>query len=168
MRPARRRSRASRGRLRAADIVSHPWPIFPHPKGKDFVDLDEDQTVQDLLNAVADGFDLPELAKRYTTAGMGPSQGRHAALNALRIVQSANGGSLEAATTTQRPPFLPESFAQLAGRGFEPYRLTAMHHRHLELGAEMMVAGLWYRPAFYGSREAIARGGRAPSARMWG
>jgi sarcosine oxidase subunit alpha len=145
----------------SADIVSNPWPIFPHPKGKDFVDLDEDQTVQDLLNAVADGFDSPELAKRYTTAGMGPSQGRHAALNALRIVQSANGGSLEAATTTQRPPFLPESFAQLAGRGFEPYRLTPMHLRHLELGAEMMLAGLWYRPAFYGSRDAIAEEVRA-------
>lgn len=144
-----------------ADIVSHPWPIFPHPKGKDFVDLDEDQTVQDLRNAVADGFDSPELAKRYTTAGMGPSQGRHAALNALRIVRSAKGGSLDAATTTQRPPFLPESFAHLAGRGFEPYRLTPMHHRHLELGAEMMVAGLWYRPAFYGSRDAIAEEVRA-------
>ena len=72
--------RASRRRLARADIVSHAWPIFPHPKGKDFVDLDEDETVQDLLNAVADGFDSPELAKRYTTAGMGPSQGRHAAL----------------------------------------------------------------------------------------
>ena len=75
-----------------ADIVSHAWPIFPHRKGKDFVDLDEDVTVRDLLNAVGDGFDSPELAKRYTTAGMGPSQGRHAALHAMRIVQSANGG----------------------------------------------------------------------------
>jgi len=142
------------GRPRAmptADVVSHPWPIFPHPKGKAFVDLDEDQTVQDLVNAVADGFDDPELAKRYTTTAMGPSQGRHSALNALRIVQSANGrGVAQVTTTTQRPPFMPESFAVLAGRGFEPARLTPMHHRHLELGAEMIVAGLWYRPAYYG------------------
>ena len=54
-------------------------------------------------------------------------------------------------TTTQRPPFLPESFGHLAGRGFEPARLTAMHHRHLALGARMMPAGLWYRPAYYGA-----------------
>src|SRR5690606_30625827 len=35
----------------------------------------------------------------------------------------------------------------------EPERHTAMHHRHLELGAQMMPAGLWYRPAFYGRPE---------------
>src|SRR5690606_16653851 len=31
---------------------SHPWPIFPHPKGKDFVDFDEDLQVVDIRNAV--------------------------------------------------------------------------------------------------------------------
>ena len=132
---------------------SHPWPIFPHASGKDFVDFDEDQTVGDLLNAMADGFDDPELAKRYTTTAMGPSQGRHSALNALRIVRRASplGPEAVGVTTTQRPPFLPESFGHLAGRGFEPARLTAMHHQHLALGARMMPAGLWYRPAYYGT-----------------
>ena len=94
-RRARRRRRrwCRRHRRKFADAVgepecrSHPWPIFPHPSGKDFVDFDEDQTVADLLNAIADGFDDPELAKRYTTTAMGPSQGRHSALNALRIVR---------------------------------------------------------------------------------
>ena len=43
-----------------------------------------------------------------------------------------------------------EKFAHLAGRGFDPVRHTAMHHRHLELGARMMVAGAWLRPAYYG------------------
>ena len=27
-----------------------------------------------------------------------------------------------------------------------------MHHRHLELGAQMMPAGLWRRPAYYGQK----------------
>ena len=131
---------------------SHAWPVFPHPAGKDFVDFDEDQTVGDLLNAMADGFDDPELAKRYTTTAMGPSQGRHSALNALRILrrESPLGPDSVGVTTTQRPPFLPESFGHLAGRGFEPARLTAIHQRHLALGARMMPAGLWYRPAYYG------------------
>ena len=133
------------------DSLNHPWPIFPHPKGKDFVDFDEDQTVRDLENAVADGFEDIELVKRYTTTGMGPSQGRHSALNAVRITAKANGRGLPGAVvTTQRPPFKPESFAHLAGRGFEPVRHTAMHHRHLDLGAQMMPAGLWMRPAYYG------------------
>lgn len=139
----------------APESRSHPWPIFPHPVGKDFVDFDEDQTVGDLLNAIADGFDDPELAKRYTTIAMGPSQGRHSALNALRILRRASplGAAIADTTTTQRPPFLPESFAHLAGRGFEPTRLTAMHQRHLALGGRMMPAGLWLRPAYYGTPE---------------
>jgi sarcosine oxidase subunit alpha len=28
--------------------VAHPWPIFNHPKGRDFVDFDEDLQVKDL------------------------------------------------------------------------------------------------------------------------
>ena len=52
--------------------------------------------------------------------------------------------------TTQRPPYTPEKFGHMAGRVFEPERRTAMHHRHLELGAQMMPAGLWWRPAYYG------------------
>ncbi|MFO1039443.1 MAG: 2Fe-2S iron-sulfur cluster-binding protein [Geminicoccaceae bacterium] len=142
----------------AAECHSHPWPIFPHPKGKDFVDVDEDQTVHDLLDAVSDGFDSPELAKRYTTTGMGPSQGRLSSLNALRIVQKAAGRPAGGApVTTQRPPFLPESFGVLAGRGFEPTRLTAMHHQHVALGAQQTPAGLWLRPAYYGPPESRER-----------
>jgi len=146
---------------RGALPVNHPWPIFPHPKGKDFVDFDEDQTVQDVAHAVADGFEDVELMKRYTTVGMGPSQGRHSALNAVRLASKFKGRGLSGvATTTQRPPFRPIGFAHLAGRGFEPVRHTAMHARHLELGARMMPAGLWLRPAYYGrpsEREAAIR-----------
>ncbi len=131
--------------------VNHPYPIFPHPKGRDFVDFDEDQTVADLQNAVADGFEHPELAKRYSTVGMGPSQGRLSALNALRIVQKCNGDDLAGAgVTTQRPPFKPISFGVLAGRSFEPERLTPMHRWHADNGAAFIPAGFWKRPAYYG------------------
>jgi len=132
-------------------VVNHPWPICPHKKGKDFVDFDEDQTVADLENAVADGFEHPELAKRYSTTGMGPSQGRLSSLNALRIVQRINGKPLGGtAVTTQRPPYKPVPFSLLAGRSFQPERLTPMHHWHLQQNAVMMPAGLWQRPAYYG------------------
>lgn len=132
---------------------SHPWPIFPHPKGKDFVDFDEDLQVADIRNAVSEGYDHIELVKRYSTIGMGPSQGRHSALNAARLTAEATGRDLEAVgQTTSRPPFVAEKMGVLAGRGFEPVRLTAMHHRHLELGARMMPAGLWMRPAYYGAK----------------
>jgi sarcosine oxidase subunit alpha len=140
---------------RGAAGQTHPWPIFAHGKGKDFVDYDEDLQVKDLVNGIADGYDDIELLKRYSTVGMGPSQGRHSAVAAVRILARETGTDLgRLSVTTQRPPYMPEKFALLAGRGFEQERHTAMHHRHLELGARMMVAGLWYRPAFYGKVEA--------------
>ena len=131
--------------------VNHPWPIFPHAKGKDFVDFDEDLQVKDIVNAVADGYGELELVKRFSTVGMGPSQGRHAALATARLVAKETKRSVaEIGVTTARPPFTGEKLGVLAGRSFEPERLTAMHGRHLESGAQMMTAGLWWRPAYYG------------------
>ena len=133
-----------------SDGVNHPYPIFPHRSGKDFVDFDEDQTVADLQNAVADGFEHAELAKRYSTVGMGPSQGRLSSLNALRIVQRCSGADLAGASvTTQRPPFKPVLFGLLAGRSFEPERLTPMHAWHADNDAVFLSAGMWKRPACY-------------------
>ncbi len=137
-----------------ADGVNHPWPILRHPKGKDFVDFDEDLQTADIVNAVAEGYDELELVKRFSTVGMGPSQGRHSALATARLVARETERSVaEIGVTTARPPFAGEKLGVLAGRGFEPERLTAMHHRHLELGAQMMPAGLWWRPAYYGPKD---------------
>lgn len=134
------------GRLR-----NHAWPIFAHPKGKEFVDFDEDLTVRDLTDAVHEGYDDIELTKRYSTVGMGPSQGRYSATNALRVAAAAAGRRLdETGATTVRPPVSGEKLGVLAGRSLEPVRLTPMHHRHVEAGARTMVAGDWLRPAFYG------------------
>jgi sarcosine oxidase subunit alpha len=140
-----------------ASLVTHPWPIFTHPKSGDFIDFDEDLKTDDILNTIADGYDDIQLVKRYSTVGLGPSQGRHANLNTIRLVADATGKSIgSVGTTTFRPPLVPEKFAHLAGRSFEPVRHTAMHHRHVELGARMMVAGAWLRPAYYGAKGASA------------
>ncbi|MBL8710473.1 MAG: (2Fe-2S)-binding protein [Rhodospirillaceae bacterium] len=133
---------------------THPWPIFPHPRGFDFVDFDEDLKYHDLINGIADGYDNVELLKRYSTVGMGPSQGRHSAVTSVRIVSRETGADIgRMNVTTQRPPYTPEKFGHLAGRVFDPERRTAMHHRHLELGAQMMPAGIWWRPGYYGARQ---------------
>jgi len=71
----------------------------------------------------------------------------------VRLTSDATGQDIEVVgRTTSRPPFSAEKFGVLAGRSFEPVRLTAMHHRHVELGAQMMPAGLWMRPAYYGPK----------------
>ena len=137
--------------LRSEPQVNFPWPIFPHPKGKDFVDFDEDLQVRDIVNATKIGYRDVQLVKRYSTVGMGPSQGRHSALPTARLVAASTQRSVsETGVTTARPPFEAEKLAHVAGRAFDPYRQTPMHRRHLEAGAKMMPAGIWQRPAYYG------------------
>jgi sarcosine oxidase, subunit alpha len=138
----------------SARSVTHGWPLFPHPKGKEFVDFDEDLTIKDICESVAAGFDDIQLLKRYSTAGMGPSQGRHSAVNVIRLAARARGrDATEIGTTTARPPYSGMSFGVLAGRSSDPVRRTAIHHRHLEAGAQMMTAAAWMRPAYYGARD---------------
>jgi len=129
---------------------SHPYPIFPHPKKKCFVDLDEDIHLADFVNAHQEGYDNIELLKRYTTVGMGPSQGKLANMNAVRILARLNGRSVqETGTTTSRPFHHPVPMALLAGRRFHPVRRTPMHDWHAAAGAVFTYVGAWLRPEYY-------------------
>jgi sarcosine oxidase subunit alpha len=133
-----------------SECPNHSYPIFPHARGGEFVDFDEDLTVEDLANACQEGFDSSELLKRFATIGMGPSQGKHSNMNALRILGRIRGESLEAlGTTTARPMFHPVPLSHLAGRGFTPERRTALDEEHAALGAVWMPAGNWRRPEYY-------------------
>ncbi|MEM7276791.1 MAG: glycine cleavage T C-terminal barrel domain-containing protein, partial [Pseudomonadota bacterium] len=135
-----------------APTPNYPWPIFAHPNGKEFVDLDEDLQIADIRHAVLDGYEHVQLVKRFSTCGMGPSQGRHSALPMARIVAAETGRSVaETGVTTARPPFAAETIAHCAGRSFYPERRTAMHERHEAAGVQWMLAGNWYRPAYYGN-----------------
>jgi sarcosine oxidase subunit alpha len=129
---------------------SHAWAMVEHPAGKNFVDFDEDLQFKDFLNAAQEGFDNIELLKRYTTVGMGPSQGKHSNMNALRILARITGKFPgEVGTTTARPFYHPVPLSHLAGRGFTPERQTPVHSRHAVLGAKFMLAGMWRRPEYY-------------------
>lgn len=133
-----------------AECPSHPWPIVDHPDGKNFVDFDEDLQFKDFRNAVQEGFDNIELLKRFSTNGMGPSQGKHSNMNGLRILARLTGKEpQQVGTTTARPFYHPVPMAILAGRGFNPERCTPLTSRHDALGARWMPAGAWQRPEFY-------------------
>ncbi len=129
---------------------SHPYPIFTHPRGKNFVDFDEDLQLRDFFNAAQEGFDNIELLKRFSTVGMGPSQGKHSNMNAIRILARIRGLPIdEIGTTTARPFFHPVPMAHLGGRGFTAVRETPLHRRHEAQGAVWMPAGQWNRPEYY-------------------
>jgi sarcosine oxidase subunit alpha len=129
---------------------SHPFPIIDHPQAKNFVDFDEDLQVKDLENAAQEGFDSSELLKRYSTVGMGPSQGKHSNMNALRILARLRGVGVEQlGLTTARPMYHPVPLKLLAGRSFYPERRTPIDAQHGSLGAVWMPAGNWRRPEYY-------------------
>ena len=129
---------------------SHPYPIFAHPQGKNFLDFDEDLQLQDFFNAAQEGYDNIELLKRYSTVGMGPSQGKHSNMNAIRVLAKIRGLPVERiGSTTARPMFHPVPMAHLAGRAFQVERETPLQAQHAALGACFMAAGQWQRPEYY-------------------
>jgi len=129
---------------------SHPYPVFAHPGKKNFVDFDEDVHLADFAHAHQEGYDSVELMKRYSTVGMGPSQGKLSNMNATRIVARLNGQSInETGTTTARPFTHPVPIGHLAGRRFHPMRHTPIHDWHVAHDGEMIHAGSWYRPEYY-------------------
>ena len=133
-----------------AEPLVPPAPPAKHP-GKCFACLCEDVTAKDIHLSVAEGYDSIELSKRYTTATMGPCQGRMCQLTAIRLMASETGQSLEqVGTTTSRPPWHAVPMGVLAGRPFEPAKRSSIHGRHRDMGATIMWAGDWRRAYDYG------------------
>ncbi|WCD94852.1 sarcosine oxidase subunit alpha family protein [Streptomyces sp. HUAS 31] len=119
-----------------------------------FVDLQRDVTVDDLARATGAGLRSVEHTKRYTTAGTANDQGRTSGVLAGGVVAELLGVDVsELGTTTFRPPYIPVSFAALAGRDrgalSDPVRTTALHEWHAAHGALFENVGQWKRPWYY-------------------
>ncbi|MGI8697083.1 MAG: glycine cleavage T C-terminal barrel domain-containing protein, partial [Mycobacteriales bacterium] len=152
------RAAANRAPVRAPALHRDPHPALFHGPTHGFVDQCEDVTSKDLVTAVAEGYDGAELAKRYTTSTMGPTQGKLEVVNTVAIIAELTGRSIAATgTTTWRPPYEPISLGALAGRTFEPVRYSPMQPWHQSHGARPLVAGAWIRPDHYGDPEAEVR-----------
>jgi len=158
---------------RAADLLSRngsrqpvsvpPLPAHPHAglfrsSTHGYVDFSEDVSSKDVLAAVGEGYDSAELAKRFTTATMGPTQGKLELVNTIAVLGEALGTDIETVgTTVWRPPYAPISLGALAGRGHEPTRVSPIHGWHLAHGMRPLVAGQWIRPDHYGDPQGEAR-----------
>jgi sarcosine oxidase subunit alpha len=159
--PAMPSARAGKPSVAAGTIPE--LPVDPHPelfigKTHGIVDFSEDVSSKDLVGAVAEGFDSAELAKRFTTATMGPLQGKLETVNTVAVVARATGRSIaETGTTTWRPPYVPVTLGALAGQAFEPVRYSPMQPWHEAHGAVPLIAGAWIRPDRYGDAAAEAR-----------
>lgn len=129
------------------------WAV-PAPRGKAYVDFQNDVKLDDLRLATAEGYGHVELAKRYTTNGMATDQGRTSNVNAIGILAQARGLTLAAVgTTTFRPFYTPVSFGALAGphvgRRFQPVRRSPLHGWAERQGARFVETGLWLRSSHF-------------------
>ena len=136
---------------------SHPLPLVEHPRRKNFVDFDEDLQIEDLRTSIREGFDGVELMKRYTTNGMGPSQGKHSNVNAARFLASHLGQAVGVVGhTTPRPFYHPVPMGVLGGPRWRMHCETPLTAAHDALGATWTEVGVWRRPKYYRSEGAGA------------
>ncbi|MFH1243687.1 MAG: 2Fe-2S iron-sulfur cluster-binding protein [Pseudomonadota bacterium] len=123
---------------------------------KRFVSFDEDVTIEQIEQAIEEGFDQPELIKRYTAAGTGPSQSYLSGHNLAVLVAEMRGlkpGDLM--STTVRPPVVPTSLAVLAGTRHHPVKRTPIHEQQKALGAHFRLVGEWQRARHFGDERAL-------------
>ena len=124
-------------------------------KGKAFLDIQNDVTVDDVRLALLEGYDNVEHVKRYTTGGMGFDQGKTGNINIIGTIALQKGVPLrDVGTTTFRPPYTPVSFGAIGGVREEsvvlPYRHTPVTRWNLDRGAFMYEAGArWRRPGYF-------------------
>jgi sarcosine oxidase subunit alpha len=134
--------------------IDPAWAPKPGTDGKAFVDFHTDVTANDIELAAAEGYVSVEHLKRYTTAGMGPDQGKTGNVNALALLAEIRGsGIANVGTTTFRPPYTPVTYGALAGRDIgsfaDPVRRTPMDDWHEGAGAVFENVGQWRRPFYY-------------------
>jgi len=147
-------------------------PASPSQEKRQFVDFQNDVTVADLRQALAEGFIDIEHIKRYTTLGVGTEQGRTSNVLGAAIVAELRGVGLpDVGVSRTRPPYHPITLAALAGhrlgQNLRVVRRTPLHEWHQAHGGVLEPAGYWMRTRFYRANGADAfAAGIAEAARV--
>lgn len=137
---------------RGDPVATEPIGDLPDAPHQGILCICEDVGMDELEQAWNEGFRSTEIIKRYTTATMGPCRGQlcHRPLRAFIASQSGATGPGSGATTARAPTRSITLEEVSAGVWPEPHQRTALHERHLQLGATMEPAGVWQRPRHYG------------------
>lgn len=136
------------------DATQTPLWRVTKPKGKAFVDFQNDVAAKDVELAHREGFRAVEHLKRYTTLGMATDQGKTSNMGGLSIMAELTQKAIkDVGTTVFRPPYSPVAMGALAGhhrgQSFRAARLTPSHLWGKENGAVFVTAGAWMRAAYF-------------------
>ncbi|HJU23324.1 MAG TPA: sarcosine oxidase subunit alpha family protein [Casimicrobiaceae bacterium] len=149
------RAVASRANDRASADLEPLWLVSATSRrAKQFVDLQNDVTANDIALAAREGYRSIEHVKRYTVLGFGTDQGKLGNINGMAILARRLGQDIATTgTTTFRPNYTPVTFGAIAGRDtgplFDPIRKTPLHAWHEAQGAVFEDVGQWKRPRYY-------------------
>jgi sarcosine oxidase subunit alpha len=121
----------------------------PGAGGKAFVCFDEDATVKNVRQAVEDGFDVPELIKRYAAVGLGPGQGGIPGHNLPLLAARFRADAEPPRPTTVRAPLVPVLLATCAGGHRDMVKRTALHERQEAAGGVFRRMGAWTRARYF-------------------
>jgi sarcosine oxidase, subunit alpha len=87
---------------------------------KSFLCFDEDATIKNIRQAIDQGFDVPELVKRFTSAGTGPGQGGVPGHNLPLYVAKYTAAAKSTAPAPRRAPLAPALATAAAGGTPQP------------------------------------------------
>ncbi len=116
---------------------------------KSFICFDEDTTIKNINQAIKQGFDVPELIKRFTSAGTGPGQGGIPGHNLPLYVAKYTASINTPIPTTMRPPMVPTFIATYAGCNHHMFKRTPMHHDQIADGGVFRNIGVWQRARYF-------------------
>lgn len=113
---------------------------------KSFVCFDEDGTVKSVKQSIDQGFDKPELVKRFGGFGLGPGQGGVPGHNLpLVISQLENDPNTRITPTNTRSPLVPVLMATVAGHHHVLKKYTPMVEQQKSVQTEFIRTGAWMR-----------------------
>jgi sarcosine oxidase subunit alpha len=116
---------------------------------KSFICFDEDTTIKNIKQAIEQGFDVPELIKRFTSAGTGPGQGGIPGHNLPLYVAKYTASIKTPIPTTMRPPMVPTFIATYAGYNHHMFKRTPMHNDQIADGGIFRNIGVWQRARYF-------------------
>ena len=117
-----------------------------------FICFDEDCTLRNINQAMRKGFDVPELIKRFTSAGTGPGQGGIPGHNLpMYVAETGESPDRSPKPTTVRPPLIPTYLATYAGSNHDMSKRTPVHDSQVKAGGKMERVGVWNRARRFSS-----------------
>jgi sarcosine oxidase subunit alpha len=116
---------------------------------KSFICFDEDTTIKNIKQAIEMGFDVPELIKRFTSAGTGPGQGGIPGHNLPLYVAKYTASTGTPVPTTVRPPLVPTFLATYAGFNHHMFKHTPLHDSQIADGGIFRNIGVWQRARYF-------------------